>query len=377
MPTSSRPPRSIRLVIVAASLRILGGQAVQANLLVDGWANDPDVEARLVPINPVPPPPLDRLLRVKFVRTLITQLFYWPLLWRELRTADVVHVFSASYASFLLAPLPAIVVSRLLGKPVVLNYHSGEAHDHLSRSRVARFVLRRMVDVVVVPSAYLREVFAAFDLVAHVVANSIDLDRFPYRRRTALRPRCLSTRNLEPMYNVACTLRAFSRIQSRYPDASLTVVGSGSQENELRAMAERLGLRGVCFAGRVPPTDIPQYYDDADVYLQTSSIDNMPLSVLEAFACGVPVVSTRVGGVPTILSDGVHGLLVPADDDAAIADRACRLLEEPALAARLADAARESCESYRWIVVRAGWLAVYRSALAPTGRATPEPAEAA
>src|SRR5215213_4933780 len=122
---SSAPP-AIRVAIVAASLRILGGQSVQARFLLDQWSQDPEIEAWLVPINPVPPAPFDALLNVKFIRTVATQLAYWPLLWRELRKADVVHVFSASYASFLLSPLPAVIVARLLGKPIVLNYHSGE-----------------------------------------------------------------------------------------------------------------------------------------------------------------------------------------------------------------------------------------------------------
>src|SRR4030095_380230 len=101
-------------------------------------------------------------LRIKYVRTIATQLWYWPLLLRELRRANVVHAFAASYTSFLLAPLPAVLVARLLGKPVVLNYHSGEAPDHLRRSAIARFVLRRLVDVNVVPSPFLGDVFRSF-----------------------------------------------------------------------------------------------------------------------------------------------------------------------------------------------------------------------
>ena len=371
---SSAQP-SIRVAIVAASLRILGGQSVQAQLLLDRWATDPDVHAWLVPINPVPPAPFDALLKVKFVRTVATQFVYWPLLWRELRKADIVHVFSASYASFLLSPLPAVLVARLLGKPVLLNYHSGEAPDHLSRSWLARYVLRHVVDANVVPSPFLREVFATFGIAADVVANSIDLERFPYRRRTAFAPAFISTRNLEPMYNVGCTLRAFARIQAIHPDASLTVVGAGSQLDELRALAAQLQLRNVRFTGRVPPAEIARYYDEADFYLQTSSIDNMPLSVLEAFACGLPVIATNVGGVPSMLTDGVHGLLANDGDDAAIAAHACHLLRDQGHAQRLADAARATCESYRWSVVRAGWLAAYRAVLDATRDAKPMRAE--
>lgn len=349
--------------MVVASLRILGGQAVQAQRLIDAWRNDADVDAWIVPINPQPPAPFDRLLRVKYLRTLVTQLWYWPLLFRELRRADLVHVFSASYWSFLLAPLPAVTVGRLLGKRILLNYHSGEAPDHLARSWLARRTLRRHVDVNVVPSAFLRDVLASFGIRAAVVPNTIDLRTFDYRLRDPLRPRLLSTRNFEPHYNVACVLRAFARVQARYPDASLVLVGSGSQDAALRSLASKLALRHVTFAGSVPPSVIARSYADADIYVQAPAIDNMPLSVLEAFASGLPVVSTGVGGVPGILTSGVHGLLVPPDDDAALARQVMHLLEHPDDARRMAAAARESCRVYAWPAVREGWLDAYRAAL--------------
>lgn len=362
MRASSRRP--LRVALVVASLRILGGQAVQAQRLLDGWRNDPGVEAWLVPIDPVPPSPFDRLLRIKYVRTLFTQLLYWPLLFRQLRRADIVHVFSASYSSFLLAPLPAVIVSRLLGKAVVLNYHSGEAPDHLRRSAIARRVLRRHVDLNVVPSAFLQDVLASFDIPSEVIPNTIDLSEFRYRPRDDLRPRLLSTRNFEANYNVACTLRAFASIQRQHPDASLTLVGSGSDEHSLRTLAADLGLRHVIFAGRVPPSEIPQYYAAADLYVQTPAIDNMPLSVLESFASGLPVVSTRVGGIPSLLTDGVHGLLAPPNDAEAVATRVTRLLDDHQLARRLAAAAYDTCRKYDWASARPQWLAAYRSALA-------------
>src|SRR3954454_1876624 len=354
--------RAIRVAIVAPSLRILGGHSVQAGRMLEAWSADPAVEAWLVPINPLPPRSLEWLLRIKGVRTVITQVCYWPLLLRELRRCGVVHVFSASYLSFLLSPLPAVAIATLLGKPVVLHYHSGEAPDHLRRSRIARAVLRR-TGLNVVPSKFLAQVFESFGLTARVVANTIDVARFGYRERSPLRPRLLSTRNFEPLYNVACTLRAFARIQARHPDASLTLVGTGSQAAALQSLAAELGLRQVTFVGRVPPDQIHRYYADADIYVQTPSIDNMPGSVIEAFASGASVVSTDVGGVPAILTDGEHGLLAPDDDADAVAACVCRLLAHPDEAQRMAAAARETCEAYAWSRLRTEWLSVYHAAL--------------
>jgi glycosyltransferase involved in cell wall biosynthesis len=176
----------------------------------------------------------------------------------------------------------------------------------------------------------------------------------------------LSTRNFEPLYNVACTLRAFAIVQAKYPDATLTVVGAGTQEGTLRRLAAGLGLQAVDFVGAVAPDDMWRYYAEADIYLQTPDIDNMPGSVLEAFASGCAVVSTAAGGVPTILADGVQGHLVPCGDHAAAAARVIQLIENPELADRLAARARESCEQYCWSVVRAMWVSAYYRALGST-----------
>lgn len=356
--------RPVRVAIVAPSLAILGGQSVQAGQLLQAWATDPEVTAWLVPTNPAPPRALRRLARVKYLRTLITQTGYWPLLWRELRGADVAHVFSASYTSYVLATLPAMLLGRRLGIPVLVNYHSGEAPDHLRRSRLAR---RSLADaaLLAVPSRFLAEVFAAVGLTALVVPNVIDRERFTFRERNPLRPRFLSTRNLEPLYNVACTLRAFGRIQAAVPAATLTVVGAGSERLRLEALAAQLGLNGVTFAGQVPPAEIPRYFASADIYLQSPNIDNMPLSVLEAFAAGTPVIATNVGGVPAILETGVHGLLVPGDDDRAMAEAALRLLRDQALATQLARRAHASTEAYTWARVRPLWLSTYRHLASP------------
>src|ERR1043166_3317553 len=349
----------LRVAIVAPSLRILGGQAVQAQRLLDAWANDPDIDAWLVPVNPVPEGPAARLLNIKYVRTAVTQLMYWPLLFRELKQADVVHVFSASYSSFLLAPLPAITVARMLGRPVVLNYRSGEAPDHLKRSAIARAAIAR-VDASIVPSRFLVDVFASFDLQATAVPNVVDLNRFKFADRFPIRPRILSTRNFDSLYNVACTLRAFKLVQESWPNATLTLVGGGAREQALRRLAAELGLEHVEFVGRVPPDRIHEYYAAHDIYVQTPNIDNMPTSVLEAYASGLPVVSTEAGGVPAILTHGQTGLLAPIDDHLAVASRILLLLEQPGVAREIAQNAFATCEAYSWRHVRELWLSHYR-----------------
>jgi glycosyltransferase involved in cell wall biosynthesis len=363
--TSAVRMRKLKVALVAPTLEILGGQAVQADRLLREWKDDAEVEAWLVPVNPTFPRVLRPARSVKYLRTVVNELIYVPALLREIRRADVVHVFSASYFSFLLAPLPAILIARLLGRPVVLNYRSGEAPDHLARSRVARWALR-VVERNVVPSRFLVDVFAGFGIEASVIPNVVDLNRFRFRPRERLRPRILSTRNFEDLYNVACTIRAFHLIQQRFPDATLTLVGGGKEEERLRELVSELGLMGVMFAGRVGPDDIAGFYADNDIYLQSPNIDNMPASVIEAFACGLPVVSTEAGGVPAILTHGVHGLLAPCGDYETLARHAIDLLTDQASADRYILAARKSIRACTWLAVRGHWLRTYRSTLETT-----------
>jgi L-malate glycosyltransferase len=350
-----------RVLIVAPSRRYLGGQAVQAERLLQRFAAEPGLQVEFLPVDPQLPGPLAALQRVKYVRTLVTSVLYWLTLLARVPRADVVHAFSASYWSFLLAPVPAVLAARLFGKRAYVNYRSGEAHDHLTRSRTAVRLLA-LADDIVTPSGYLQDVFREFGLHATVVENFVELDRLPYRRRSEPAPRFVANRNFEAHYDVATVLRAFARIQASVPEASLTVVGDGPLRESLHALAASLELRNTTFTGAVPPERMPALYDAADFYLNSPVIDNMPNSVIEAFACGLPVITSNAGGIPYIVRDGENGRLVPAADPDALADAALDLVRDTGTALRLADAARAEClERYTWPAVRERWLALYNA----------------
>jgi hypothetical protein len=209
--------RPVRVCIVAPSPDLVGGQARQAELLVRGLSEDPAIEVGFIPHNPRLPRPLAALQRVKYVRTVTTSLAYWCLLAARLWRYDVVHVFSASYYSYLLAAFPAIAIGKLFGKEVLLNYHSGEAEDHLANWRLTAVPTIRLADRIVVPSGYLVEVFARYGLVAESIYNVVELDLFPYRERSHARPAFLTNRHHEALYNVPCAIRAFALVQRERP----------------------------------------------------------------------------------------------------------------------------------------------------------------
>ena len=149
----------------------------------------------------------------------------------------------------------------------------------------------------------------------------------------------------------------------------MLVAGDGSQRSELEALARSPGLRNVSFIGRVAPERMPELYAAADVYLNSPDIDNMPASIIEAFASGLPVVTTDAGGIPYILTDGETGLLVRRGDHEAMARSALRLFEDDELAQRLIAQARDACRRYQWQAVRDEWLGLYHS-LAPAAPAS-------
>jgi L-malate glycosyltransferase len=350
-----------RIALIAASLDIVGGQGIQARDLLQNLRHD-GYGVCFIPINPRFPKALRWLRRVPYARTVLNQVLYLPSLLRMCR-ADVAHIFSASYWSFLLAPVPAMLVARLAGTRVVLHYHSGEADDHLRRWGLLVHPWLRLPHEIVVPSSYLQEVFGRHGYRVQVIRNVVDTSHFLFRRRLPLRPRVLSTRNLEPYYRVDTILRAFALLKEHYPDATLTVAGHGSEEGALRRLSQALGIQPR-FVGRVEPGDMPKLYDAADVFLNASTVDNQPVSILEAFAAGLPVISTSTGDIATMIRDGETGLLVPPDDPAGMAKAASGLLDEPERALNMALRARGEVQAYTWSSVREAWATVYAGSTA-------------
>ncbi len=328
MANNSQPTR-LRVLIVAPSFDILGGQSVQAARLLAHLSEEPLLEVGLLPINPRLPGVLRYLQRIRYVRTLVTSIAYVASLLLRVYNFDVIHVFSASYFSFVLAPTPAILIGKLYRRKVLLNYHSGEAEDHLRRWRRSAVPTIRLADALIVPSAYLVRVFARVGLKAKPIHNLIETDRFRFRERQPLRPVFLSNRNFEKHYGVDRVLRAFAIIQKRIPEAELIVAGDGPERFALEQLAGDLSLKNAKF------------------------------TILEAFACGLPIVTTDAGGIPDMVTHERTALVVPGGAYEQLAASALRLLDDPALVQRMIQQGREECRKYEWETVRDQWLDAY------------------
>jgi len=349
----------LRILLAAPSGGYLGGQAIQAARMLENFRRDGRLEMRFQAHDPGLGP-LSFLTRIKFVRTVAREAVYIAQLLWKIPQADVVHTFSASYWSFVLSPAPAIWIGKLFGKPVIVNYRSGEALDHLAHWPRTAHPSLRAAAAIAVSSGYLADVFGQFGFRAEAIPNVIDLDQFRWRKRAPLRPVFLSNRNFEAHYDVANTLRAFACIQKELPAASLTVAGDGPERERLEGLAATLGLRHVRFTGAIPNGRMPELYEECDVYLNSSRIDNMPGSLIEAFASGLPVVSTNAGGIPWMVEDGRTGMLVNCGDPEAMAAAALGLLADGTRAGAIAGQAREAARGYEWRAVAGRWEALYR-----------------
>jgi len=361
------PPTPIRILFIAPSLEIVGGQAVQASQLLEHLRRDPALDVVFLPNNPSIPPVLRG---IKYVRTLVNCFVYLTLLLRKVFSCDLIHVFTAAGSSYLLWTVPAIVLGRLAGRAVLVHYHDGRAEGHLANWPCAVRTLK-WANAIVTPSGYLVDVFRRYRIEAVAIYNITDVARFPFRERDPLRPVFMTNRGLEPLYNVGCLIRAFASIQARIPSASLTIAHDGPCRAGLETLVRTLELRHVRFVGTIPQSQIPDLYHETDIYLMSPNFDNMPGSVLECFAAGVPVIATRAGGVPYIVTHGQTGLLVDCDDHEEMARCGLKLLDDPELARNIVRQARQECEKYSWPAVREQWIGLYQrlagSANGPAG----------
>lgn len=358
-PRKAMRSKSISLLIIGPSMDILGGQAVQVRRLLGILEDVEGLDVTFLPINPRPPRPFLWILSIRGLRTIVTFAQYIVRLAWTIPQHEVLHIFSAGLTSYALWTVPALLIGRLWRKKIILNYHDGQGDQHLREWRTAKPTIA-LADRLVTPSGFLVDVFRNHGMQARSIVNIIDTSRFIYRKRRKLRPIFMTNRILEPLYNVECILRAFSIIQKSYPDATLTIAHDGCSKPSLEKMAQELKLENTRFIGRVPHDKVTELYDAADIYLTSPNIDNMPVSLLECFAAGLPIVATKAGGIPYVATDRESALLVDINDHEALAARSIELLENEHLVEHITNGGLEAVKRYHPAPVREQWSALYR-----------------
>jgi glycosyltransferase involved in cell wall biosynthesis len=348
--TSDPHPREV--LLIGPQVPPYGGIAIQARLM-QGLINREGFSAAFLASNLQFPAALSFCERLRGLRPFLRSIVFCMRLWKLLQRADVVHIMACSWLYFFVVVCPAVSISRMRGRRIILNYRGGQAEDFFRRCAPLLRPFFRMADVVTAPSAFLVDVITKrIGVPVQIVPNIINLSAFVHRERRPLQPKMLVTRHLEALYDIESVIRAFGEVQRRYPDALLTIVGTGNQENYLRGLVTSLGLRSVDFMGYVAHADLPPVYDRCDILLNASRADNFPGSLLEAAAAGLVIISTGVGGIPHIFENGESALLVDAGDWRGLAAGVLRVLEDPEMACSLAREALHQCRQYSWDNIR-------------------------
>jgi len=340
------------VLLVAPAPPPYGGMALQARLLEKLLKGDGNTVSFLQSNVPFPGW-LGFLSRVPGLRTLARATIFLAKLCTEVRRAEVLHIFAASWVYFFVVVYPAVMVGRLFGKRVILNYRGGETRAFFERFAWVSRPVFALADCVTVPSEFLAGVIREFFRVpVLIVPNILDTSVFTYRARPSFRPKMVVTRHLEKMYDIETVLKTFQAVQKRYPEASLWIAGTGSQESYLRGIVTNWKLRDVRFLAHVPQRDLPAIFDQCDILLNASRVDNFPGALIEASAAGLVVVSTGAGGIPYIYQDGINALLVEPGDWEGLARAVEKVLEDRALASDLTAAATAVVRKCDWKEVR-------------------------
>jgi glycosyltransferase involved in cell wall biosynthesis len=288
---------------------------------------------------------------LRVVRALVRWLVFLARLGMGISRCHVLHIFSCSGLSFFLFTLPPLLLGHVLGKRVIVHYHGGGAATFFGRMPWLIPVLK-CADVVLVPSQFLLRIFRNMGVSCRIIPNVLDLRKFPRKSSTALKPDFIVARHLEPDYNVEAVLRGFAIVHNHHAQARLLILGTGRQEAELKRLAEDLGVSGaVRFLGYIENNKIGSIYAQCSIFLNMSRVDNLPVSILEAWAVGLPVITSAAGGIPDLVEHGRSGLLVDLDDHEDLARRIFQLLETPGMAERLVANGREEVQRYTWPLI--------------------------
>jgi glycosyltransferase involved in cell wall biosynthesis len=354
--------KNLRIALIGPLPPPPGGMANQTRQLAD-LLEEEGVHIEIVQTNAPYRPACVRLVRG--ARALFRLMPFLLQLWSAAGRVQLFHVMANSGWAWHLFAAPAVWVAKLRRIPVVVNYRGGDAAEFFTRSFFWVRPTMWMSDERVVPSGYLQQVFRSFGLAAEIVPNIIDVKRFAPSSSRRLRSRTgtahlVVARNLEPLYDIATALRAFAIVREKRPDASLTVAGGGSERDKLVTLAHELGVAPyVNFSGSLDNSRVAELFMEADVFVNASLHDNMPISFLEALASGVPIVSTNVCGIPFLVEHQKTAILVPPRDAVAMAQAVLHLLDNPKIAEQLVRAGWDLVQQYTWHRVRPRLLNVY------------------
>ncbi|MBX2926524.1 MAG: glycosyltransferase family 4 protein [Saprospiraceae bacterium] len=252
-------------------------------------------------------------------------------------------------------------MAKMRGKKITLTLRGGKLPEFYARNTDVFNKAMHRADCIQTPSKYLQQYFQNTGLNIDYLPNSINLTNFPYNGSNRKEQSLLWVRAFSSIYNPDLAVRILHEIRKIHPDATLTMIGPDKGElQSVQALINRLGLQeAVSITGPVPNDQLFRYFHSHSVFLNTTSYESFGVAVMEAAACGIPVVSTSVGEIPYLWQHGENILMVGDFDAASFAAEVKRLLESKELALKISKSAREKAETFNWEVIKDKWIKLF------------------
>jgi glycosyltransferase involved in cell wall biosynthesis len=228
---------------------------------------------------------------------------------KQVKSCDIIHIHCCSNFGGFFPAILGVILGKLYRKKIILTYHGGDAENFISKNKWLVLPFLKKLDYIIVLSDFLENVFLKFELKVKVIPNIFESNLKNGISKTQIHPNFISTRALNKLYNIDLILDAFSIIQKEIPDASLTILGDGTERENLKLKCLLEKIQNVHFISKVPNHDVQSYLKKNDILLSAPSIDNFPISILEAFENELLVISSDVGGVPFLVENEINGLL--------------------------------------------------------------------
>ncbi|MCK5023730.1 MAG: glycosyltransferase family 4 protein [Candidatus Aenigmarchaeota archaeon] len=273
------------------------------------------------------------------------------------RSTDVVLIDTYSTKNFWYAFFCARLCQLLPLKYIPI-LHGGSLPQRMDRSPHMTKAILANAHAIVTPSRYLQEEIEQRGYESALIPNTIPVAEYRFKERRVLRPRLFFVRAFAGLYNPQMALYVLKALLKDYPEAELCMVGPDKDGtlNDCKTLAKDLGIeKKVMFPGRLSKAEWHKLSEEYDVFINTTNKDNTPVSVIEAMALGLPVVSTNPGGVSYLIDDGKDGLLVDCDDVNTMVKQINRLLKRDEKALSIARVARTKAEGFDWECVKERW----------------------
>ena len=209
----------------------------------------------------------------------------------------------------------------------------------------------------IAPSAYLKFEFEKKGYTTQLVPNIISVTNYKFKKRTKLKPKLLYVRAFSKIYNPKMAIEVLKILKKTYPKANLCMIGPDKDGtlNEVKQLIDRYELHdSVEITGVLSKKEWHEKSENYDIFINTTNVDNTPISVIEAMALGLPVVSTNVGGLPYLIQHNVDGVLVEKNNPSAMTKEICKIVEENKYS--LAINARKKVENFDWNIVQSKWI---------------------